>query len=73
MQEEMEEIGVLEEDIDEGEHRVEINEDKQVIVSNVPEKDWLLECERVANKLKVGNKPDAKEWRSHVESTRTCG
>ena len=29
-------MGILEEDIDEGEHRIEINEDKQVIVSNVP-------------------------------------
>ena len=73
MQEEVEEMGAMEEELEEGDHHVEINEDKQVIVSNVPEKDWLLECERVANKLKVTAKPDAKEWRSHVESTRTCG
>ena len=51
-----------------------VDEDKQIIHSAVNENDWKLECERVANKLKVQNKQqDNKEWRTHVESTRTCG
>jgi len=30
-----------------------------------------LECERVSSKLKFAVKSDAKEWRSHIESTKT--
>lgn len=44
-----------------------------MINSVIPEKDWQMECERVANKLKITAKPDTKEWRAHVDSTRTCG
>ena len=49
-----------------------LDEDKQIIHSAVNENDWKLECERVANKLKIQSKPDTKEWRSHIDSTKTC-
>lgn len=39
---------------------VVMDEDKQIIVSAVSENDWKLECERVANKLKVQSKSDTK-------------
>ena len=47
-----------------------IDEDKQIIVSVVSENDWKLECERVANKLKVQSKNDIKEWRSHIDTLK---
>jgi hypothetical protein len=37
-----------------------IDEDKQIIHSAVNENDWKLECERVANKLKMQTKQDNK-------------
>jgi hypothetical protein len=49
-----------------------VDEEKQIIHSAVNENDWKLECERVANKLKIQSKPDAKEWRSHIDSTKNC-
>jgi hypothetical protein len=50
-----------------------LDEEKQIIHSAVNENDWKLECERVANKLKIPtNKTDTKEWRAHVESTKSC-
>lgn len=49
-----------------------IDEDKQIIHATVSENDWKLECERVANKLKIQGKSDNKEWRAHIDSTRTC-
>lgn len=49
-----------------------MDEEKQIIHSNINENDWKIECERVANKLKVQSKADNKEWRAHIESTRTC-
>lgn len=48
------------------------DEDKQIIHATVSQNDWKLECERVANKLKIQTKGDAKEWRAHIDSTRTC-
>lgn len=50
-----------------------IDEEKQIIHSAVNENDWKLECERVANKLKIPTKTENKDWRAHVESTRSCG
>lgn len=41
-----------------------------MITANVNEKDWELECKRVAAKLKLPAKADAKEWRTHVDSTK---
>lgn len=37
-----------------------MDEEKQIIHSAVNENDWKLECERVANKLKIQSKPDNK-------------
>ena len=37
-----------------------IDEDKQIIHATVSENDWKLECERVANKLKIQTKGDNK-------------
>ena len=37
-----------------------LNEDKQIIHATVSENDWKLECERVANKLKIQSKADTK-------------
>jgi estrogen-related receptor beta like 1 len=48
-----------------------VNEDKQVIESKVDQKEWILECERVAPKLKITTKSEGKEWRAHIEQTRT--
>lgn len=63
-----------EDDIDDKEHIgvAAVDEEKQIIHSAVNENDWKLECERVANKLKVQTKADAKEWRSHIDSTKNC-
>lgn len=63
-----------EDDIDDKDHIgvAAVDEDKQIIVSAVNENDWKLECERVANKLKVQSKNDNKEWRSHIDSTKGC-
>lgn len=47
-----------------------MDEDKQIIVSAVSENDWKLECERVANKLKIQSKQDTKEWRSHMDTLK---
>lgn len=49
-----------------------VDEEKQIIVSAVNENDWRLQCERVANKLKIQAKADGKEWRSHIDSTKGC-
>lgn len=63
-----------EEDFDERQHvgMAAQDEDKQIIHSAVNENDWKLECERVANKLKIQSKPDNKEWRAHIDSTKNC-
>lgn len=47
-----------------------MDEDKQVIQSKTSEKDWIIEVERVAPKLRVQVKNEAKEWRAHVEQTK---
>lgn len=49
-----------------------VDEEKQIIHSAVNENDWKLECERVANKLKIQSKADTKEWRAHIDNTKTC-
>lgn len=76
MQDEVEDVEVEEDDdFDQNDQpsKVEVNPEREVIQSNIPEKDWLIECEKVASKLKITAKPDNKEWRAHVESTRLCG
>jgi hypothetical protein len=63
-----------EDDLDDKEHIgvAAQDEDKQIIHSAVNENDWKLECERVANKLKIQSKQDTKEWRAHIDSTKSC-
>jgi estrogen-related receptor beta like 1 len=41
-----------------------------VLEANVDPKEWLLEVERVAPKLKVQIPNDSKEWRTHLQQTR---
>lgn len=46
-------------------------EDKAIIHSNVTREEWLIECERVGHKLKLGKiQHDGKEWRSHLDQTK---
>lgn len=47
-----------------------LDEDKQVIQSKINEKDWIIEVERVAPKLRLQVKNEGKEWRSHIEQTK---
>jgi len=49
-------------DSDEGEHGV--------LEANIDPKEWLLEVERVAPKLKIQMPNDSKEWRTHLSQTR---
>ena len=39
--------------------------------SRIERNEWILECERVSSKLRFVVKNDAKEWRSHIESSKT--
>ena len=45
-------------------------EEKKLLDSKIEKKEWILECERVSSKLKLVVKSDAKEWRSHIETTK---
>lgn len=52
-------------------HNQEDLEDKAIIHSNVTREEWLIECERVAHKLKLGKVAnDGKEWRAHLDQTK---
>ena len=44
-----------------------------MIESNIDHKEWILEVERVAPKLKIPVQNDAKEWRNHIEQAKTYG
>jgi len=45
-------------------------ENHAVLEANIDPKEWLLEVERVAPKLKVTIPNDSKEWRTHLQQTR---
>lgn len=47
------------------------NGDHQVLEANIDPKEWLLEVERVAPKLKIQMPNDSKEWRNHLEQTKS--
>mmetsp|Transcript_104493 Transcript_104493/g.336987 ORF Transcript_104493/g.336987 Transcript_104493/m.336987 type:complete len:405 (+) Transcript_104493:82-1296(+) len=49
-------------DSDDGEHGV--------LEAQVDPKEWLLEVERVAPKLKIQMPNDSKEWRTHLQQTK---
>jgi len=56
------EIKRKDDDSDDGDHAV--------LEANIDPKEWLLEVERVAPKLKIQMPNDSKEWRTHLQQTR---
>ena len=46
---------------------------REMIESNIDSKEWELEVERVAPRLKIPLQNDAKEWRNHIEQAKTYG
>merc|ERR1719379_459478 len=44
--------------------------DHQVLEATVDPREWLLEVERAAPKLKIQMKNDSQEWRTHLSQTR---
>ena len=62
---------VEEEDFDNNDFPIDQGEERAIIESKVDEKKWLLECERVAAKLKFNIKSDAKEWRFHCDQIKS--
>ena len=48
------------------------NAQNAIIESNISKEKWQLEVENVAHKLKLGKIAESgKEWRSHLEQTKT--
>lgn len=47
------------------------DDDHAVLDSKIDPKQWLLEVERVAPKLKIQMPNDSKEWRNHLQQTRS--
>ena len=41
-----------------------------MIESAIDSTEWILECERVASKLKISAQNEPKEWRNHIEVSR---
>lgn len=63
----------IDEDEDDQREKLALEEafpEKQIIESNIDHKDWILEVERVASKLKIPIPNDAKEWRNHIEQAK---
>mmetsp|Transcript_65694 Transcript_65694/g.186456 ORF Transcript_65694/g.186456 Transcript_65694/m.186456 type:complete len:408 (-) Transcript_65694:182-1405(-) len=58
-----------EDDVKKNDHDSE-DGDHQVLEANIDPKEWLLEVERVAPKLKIQMPNDSKEWRTHLQQTR---
>lgn len=46
------------------------DEDKMVIESKIDPKEWILECERAGQKLKIQIKHEGREWRNHFDQTK---
>ncbi len=44
-----------------------------MIESNIDSREWELEVERVAPRLKIPIQNDSKEWRNHIEQAKTYG
>lgn len=55
---------------DEGRKNDDDDDDHGVLEANIDPKEWLLEVERVAPKLKIQMQNDGKEWREHLQQTR---
>merc|ERR1740121_3395384 len=45
------------------------DDDHAVLEASIDPKEWLLEVERVAPKLKIQMPNDSKEWRTHLQQT----
>lgn len=45
-------------------------EGNKILETNADEKEWYLECERVANKLVINKVTDRNEWRMHLDLLR---
>lgn len=45
----------------------EINKPEEIMESTVDTDEWKLEVEKILPQLKVTLRPDAKDWRSHIE------
>lgn len=60
-------------DIDLGEGKITQEQGREMIESNIDSKEWELEVERVAPRLKIPLQNDAKEWRNHIEQAKTYG
>jgi len=52
------------------EGQADSDDERAVLEASVDPKEWLLEVERVASKLKVTIPEDSKEWRKHLSQTR---
>lgn len=61
------------EDIDMGDIKAAQEPGREMIESNIDHKEWILEVERVAPKLKIPVQNDAKEWRNHIEQAKNYG
>lgn len=71
IQEDNIEIDDEDEDLNEKKALEEAFPQRQIIESNIDHKEWILEVERVASKLKIPAPNDAKEWRNHIEQIKT--
>jgi len=60
-------------DVDLGEGKITQEQGREMIESNIDSKEWELEVERVAPRLKIPLQNDAKEWRNHIEQAKTYG
>jgi len=48
----------------------EDDDDHGVLEANIDPREWLLEVEKVAPKLKIQMPNDSKEWRTHLSQTK---
>jgi len=60
-------------ELDLGEGKITQEQGREMIESNIDSKEWELEVERVAPRLKIPLQNDAKEWRNHIEQAKTYG
>lgn len=63
-------IDIVEDDEDFGASAQEPNYDKQIIESKLDLKEWQLEVERVAPKLRMNYQKEGREWRAHIETVK---
>jgi len=59
-----------EEDLENGNEIIAQEPGREMIESNIDSREWELEVERVAPRLKIPVQNDAKEWRNHIEQAK---